>query len=95
MESKSIIDVKTAVSAAYNYLISIQDMMGNELQDIRLEEVELFEEKNFWSITLGFDNPVKTKNLLDIQLGLPQREYKVFKVNAHTGEVEAMKIRKL
>lgn len=95
MESKSITDVKTAVSAAYNYLISIQDMMGNALQDIRLEEVELSEEKNFWSITLGFDNPVKTKDPLAIQLGIPQREYKVFKVNAQTGEVEAMKIRKL
>lgn len=73
MESKSIIDLKTAVSAAYNYLISIQDTMGNELQDLRLEEVELSEGKNFWSITLGFDNPVKTKNPLAIQLGIPPR----------------------
>lgn len=88
-----MVDLKTAVSATHNYLQSIQSIMGN-LQDIRLEEVELSEDKEYWLITLGFDIPAKTKSPLAIGLA-PNREYKVFKVNAHTGEVEAMKIRKL
>lgn len=95
MESKSIIDLKTVVSAAYNYLTSMQDMMGNQLQNIRLEEVELSEDKNFWLITLGFDIPVKNKTPLPVLGETTQREYKIFQVNSQTGKVEAMKIRKL
>lgn len=89
-----MIDLKNAVSAAYNYLKPIQDMMGNRLEDLRLEEVELSEDKSFWLITLGFERPVKTKTPL-AEIAIPKREYKLFKVNSQTGEVEAMKIREV
>ncbi|MEH1959359.1 MAG: hypothetical protein V7L05_05605 [Nostoc sp.] len=46
-----MIDVKTAVNAAYEYIKSMQDMMGSSLGDLRLEEVELSEDKSFWLIT--------------------------------------------
>lgn len=96
-----MVDLRTAVSSAHDYLISIQDIMG-DLQDIRLEEVELSEDQKYWLITLGFDLPVNTQNPFGISSvitprgeKLLKREYKLFKVNSETNEVEAMKIRKL
>lgn len=94
-----MINVRPAVNAASNYLLSIKDIMGN-LQNMRLEEVELSEDRKYWLITLGFDIPIKNKNPLGIA-GLLQegnfltRKYKLFKVKSETNEVEAMKIRKL
>ncbi|MEH2417714.1 hypothetical protein [Nostoc sp.] len=99
-----MIDVKTAVNAAYEYIKSIQDMMGSSLGDLRLEEVELSEDKSFWLITLGFDIPKKPpksrlEDLIPTSLAstpvLYEREYKLFKVNSLTGKVEAMKIRQV
>lgn len=96
-----MIDVKTAVNAAYEYIKSIQDIMGSSLPDLRLEEVELSEDKRFWLITLGFDVPKKNpKSRMDEIIPTfatvnYQREYKLFKVNSQTGEVEAMKIREV
>lgn len=99
-----MIDLKTAVSATHDYLLSIQDIMGS-LEDLRLEEVELSEDKKYWLITLGFDLPVRNQNPLGIALditgslrregNLLVRKYKLFKVNSETGEVEAMKIREV
>jgi hypothetical protein len=93
-----MIDVKTAVERAYNYLQSLQDKMG-DLNDIRLEEVELSQDDRFWLITLGFDLPDnKPQSVMEkITYTLPkyERNYKIFKVNSESGEVEAMKIREL
>lgn len=90
-----MIDIRTAVNAANRYLTSLQDVMGNSLQDVRLEEVELSDDHKFWLVTLGFDTVAKNRTALDMQLRGPQRDYKLFRVNAETGEVEAMKIRKV
>lgn len=99
-----MIDIKTAVNAAYEYIKSLQEMMGSSLGDLRLEEVELSEDKSFWLITLGFNIPKKPpksrlEDLIPMSLAstsvLYEREYKLFKVNSQTGEVEAMKIRQV
>ena len=100
------IDARAAVRAAANYLQSIQDLIPAE--NLRLEEVEISEDKNFWLITLGFNEPKKKpKNANNPSLGnnpllgiagiatSETRQYKIFRVNSHTGEVEAMKIRSL
>ena len=89
------IDVRAAVGLAQNYFNSLQDMLG-AFQNLRLEEVELSENKQFWLITLGFDCQVISNNPLKLEIN-PQyvREYKLFKINAETGEVESMKIREL
>lgn len=91
-----MIDVRTAVNAANNYLLSIQDIMG-DLQDMRLEEVEPSEDKRYWLITLGFDVPAKAQSTLEMfnYSRKHERKYKLFKVNSETGEVEAMKIREV
>ena len=97
-----MIDVKTAIKSAYQYLEFVKDMIGDQLEDLRLEEVELAEDKHFWLITLGYDVPVKSRNRLEELLAPPnpttrifRREYKLFRVNSETGEVEAMKMRQV
>ncbi len=84
------IDVKTAVESANRYFRSLAGMIGsiNELSNIRLEEVELSDDKRYWLITLGFDRS-------DRSILSSDREYKLFKINSETGEVEAMKIREV
>jgi hypothetical protein len=79
-------------------------MISNQVQDLRLEEVELSEDKKFWFVTLGFERPVvQRKNSLSELMPAPalppdykyEREYKIFKIDAETGEVQSMKIREL
>lgn len=86
------IDVRAAVISAENYFDHLKRSMGS-IENLRLEEVELSEDKKFWLITLGFDC-LSRNNRLQV---VPQyaREYKIFKINAETGEVESMKIREL
>ncbi|OCR00587.1 hypothetical protein BCD67_11440 [Oscillatoriales cyanobacterium USR001] len=92
------INVQNAVITAQNYLFSLPDMTGLVREDLRLEEVELSDDKKYWFITLGFSRPVdKSKNPLAdlVAVSSYERVYKVFKINAETGEVQSMKIREL
>ncbi|HEY9298492.1 MAG TPA: hypothetical protein VIQ31_19485 [Phormidium sp.] len=93
-----MVDVRSAVGAAQQYFISLQDMIGFGTEDLRLEEAELSEDKKHWFITLGFIRPVdKTSNPLADLIATRnyEREYKVFKIDATTGEVQSMKIREV
>ncbi|MEG4349657.1 hypothetical protein QUA74_07930 [Microcoleus sp. LAD1_D3] len=93
-----MVDVRSAVGAAQQYFISLQDMIGFGTEDLRLEEAELSEDKKHWFITLGFIRPVdKTINPVADLLAIRnyEREYKVFKIDATTGEVQSMKIREV
>lgn len=93
------IDVKSAVTAALEYLNFLQEKISNELQEVRLEEVELSDDKKYWLITLGYDVPVRNRNSLERIMPsyspTYRREYKLFKVNSETSQVEAMKIREV
>ncbi|MEC4819906.1 MAG: hypothetical protein SAK29_42550 [Scytonema sp. PMC 1069.18] len=94
------IDVRGAVMAAKKYFEDIQDMIGNSINDLLLEEVELSEDKRVWYVTLGFSRPVaKTeRTLIPDVISLAnktEREYKIFAVDAETGEVKSMKIREV
>lgn len=96
-------NVRDAVIAAKNYFQSLKDMINNRIEDLRLEEVELSEDQKFWFVTLGFERPVvQKKNSLSELLPTPlpassqyEREYKIFKIDSETGEVQSMKIREL
>jgi len=92
------INVKTAVTAANRYLQDVKDLMGTQLESLRLEEVELAEDQHEWLITLSFDVLIRGNSLATLMPGADsayQREYKLFKVDSITGEVKAMKIRSL
>jgi hypothetical protein len=88
------IEVKRAALAAKEYFHSLYPTIYNS----SLEEVELSEDGKYWLITLGFQPPKGNPVLdpptsFDSIFGPPKAKYKVFRVDARTGEVTAMKIR--
>ena len=86
------IDARTAANSAAGYF---KDLYSN-LKSFSLEEVELSEDGNYWLITLSFEIPATShsSNALT-RFQPPKTKFKVFKVDARTGKVLAMKIRKL
>ena len=82
-----MIDVKTAVRKAVEYVRELQDYFPQE-GNIRLEETE-FVDPDSWQITLSFVDK-------DRIFGFPAgRIYKTFRISAETGEVISMKVRTL
>lgn len=93
-----LIDVKKAAIAAQEYLLSLWGGMGEKVQDLRVEEVEISEDDKFWLITLGFSRLAdRVEDPLGEVLDTPRyrREYKIFKVDADTCQVKSMKIRQV
>jgi hypothetical protein len=89
-----MLDVKQAAQTASTYFADLY--AGQGVSGVRLEEVELTEDGNFWLITLGFpdsDPPKNTSVASMFGTTGPNRLYKVFKVDAATGDIKSMKIR--
>jgi hypothetical protein len=97
------LDAKLAAKLSLNYF---NELFPNAAtSNVVLEEVEFLENENCWLITLGFDEPSPKKNLSNVQINKsiadlfgassPTRKFKIFKVNAKTGKVLSMRIRKL
>jgi hypothetical protein len=78
-----MITVKQAVASAIEYV----DEFGHLLPraNLRLEETEFEESTNTWLITLSF-----SENLLG-----EGRTYKLFRVDAETGQIKSMTSRQL
>ncbi|MGL4503813.1 MAG: hypothetical protein ACRCU2_32430 [Planktothrix sp.] len=94
-----MIDVRKAVLAAQDYFNSVQDLMSQngplDIQDLRLEEVEISEDKKYWFITFGYNLATPEPKYALISSVNRDRNYKIFKINSETGEVESMKIREV
>lgn len=93
-----MVDVKSAITAARDYIKEIQGLLDNPLENLRLEEVERTEDDKYWLITLGYDDPEGLKHIpafLTPETKLSSREYKLFRINSESGQVEATKIRKV
>jgi hypothetical protein len=94
-----MIDVKEAVRIATGYLKQLYEPA--QLHDILLEEVALSDDEKYWYVTLGFSRPVASTNpiqaltetFMKSQGIVNQTEYKVFQIDAATGQVRSMKIR--
>jgi hypothetical protein len=94
----SIVDVKYAVDRATAYFSKLMAPT-----DIRLEEVEISDGDRFWLVTLSALVPAQKAANIDGQIPLSalatifkpdtERVYKVFTVDASTGDVRSMKIR--
>jgi hypothetical protein len=81
-----MLDVKQAVDIASQYLIAL--FADKAISNIQLEEVELSEDEKHWLITLSFTESQQI-------LFPPRKSYKLFKINADTGQVQSMKIREV
>ncbi|MGA3267091.1 MAG: hypothetical protein ABSE16_09735 [Verrucomicrobiota bacterium] len=91
---KPKIDARAAASAAAAYF---KELFPN-VTGFSLEEVELSEDGTHWMITLSFEvRPVPQNSLQNVNMLFqpPRTKFKVFKVDAKTGKVVAMKNRKL
>lgn len=87
-----MIDVKTAVRNAMKYLQEFEEFVP--AGDVRLEETE-YDDKGNWLITLSaLDDPNRYSGLLGA-LAAGKRSYKLFRIDALTGEVKSMKVRTL
>ena len=103
MATETRINVKDAVRIAVEY---VRDLFATEqLIDLRLEEVELSDDGEYWYVTLGFSRPELQKQhdavgtaVAGAILGAlrPQtlaRDYKIVKIHARSGDVQSVKIR--
>lgn len=78
-----MITVKEAVPAAARFARS---MYGEDL-DLLLEEVDLSPDERYWLITLSFSS-----KKVDAA-SASRRDYKIFEIDAESGEVRSMKMR--
>ncbi len=86
-----MIDVKQAVKSAAAYLQLLYD--GQELTDLRLEEVEKTPDGNNWLITFGFNQQDTPANPFQALADRRYRVYKVIEVDGDSGEAIAMRMR--
>ncbi|NJL83168.1 MAG: hypothetical protein HC890_09825 [Chloroflexaceae bacterium] len=87
------VSVREAAEAALNYLLSVNNLVGNttEIRNARLEETELSEDDKFWFITLGFED--QNGEYSSLTIPSKRRQYRIFKIDTETGIVKFMKIR--
>ena len=83
----SMIDVSEATNKAKKYLVSFFP----DAEKVQLEEVELTDDKTHWLITLSYEG-VSNSVASSLLVGKSLR-YKIFKMEAESGEVISMKIR--
>lgn len=58
---------------------------------IQLEEIEITDDDQFWNITLSYEGSDLPSG--NIWIGARSRKYKIFKIDAASGNVRSMKIR--
>lgn len=87
-----MLEVKEAVKIATEYIQTL--FSERQIPELRLEEVELSADNQFWEVTLSF---VVREPTAYLSLGdaARTREYKIFRINAETGQVQSMKIRRV
>jgi len=85
-----VVNVKEATRAAFSYF---SGLYAANTSDVRLEEVELSEDEKNWLVTLSYLPGSSVQ--VALRGNTMPREYKVFRIDALTGEVKSMKIRKV
>lgn len=97
MEAVAEIDVKQAVQAARDFAVALFE--PEQLSGLGLEAIEKTEDGKHWLVTLGFHRAAprhrrRPRSPLEQVLPAPEpeREYKVFKVDAGSGEVLGMQM---
>jgi len=85
-----MLDVKEAARRASEYFAGLYD--DTKIDDVQLEEVELSEDGKHWLITLSY--PLLAAGMVPLNR-ISHRKYKLFTIDAETGEVKSMKIREV
>jgi len=87
-----MLEVKEVVKIATEYIQTL--FSPHQIPELRLEEVELSADSQYWEVTLSF---VVREPTAYLSLGdaARTREYKIFRISAETGQVQSMKISKV
>lgn len=91
MEQPQRKPVKEAVQACVAFLKDVSG--GAPPEEVTVEEVALSEDARWWEITLGYYAPGSSMDRL-VGKAVP-RQYKQFEVDAASGDVLSMRIRKV
>jgi hypothetical protein len=87
------VPARAAATASSTYLAEIVDIPKPKS---RIEEVELTDDGRYCLITLSCEAPVETAPFMGTTVSTGgDRQYKVFRVDAKTGEVLSMKMREI
>jgi hypothetical protein len=88
-----MVDLKDAVRRAKEYAVQVLELDPAEML---LEEIRPSDDQH-WLITLSFNSRIQTKSASDVEKRMWQitpsaveREYKSFRINKVTGDVEGM-----
>ena len=84
-----MIDLMQARGVAYDYAKGLFDTT-----DIQLEEVVISEDKKYIDLTLSFPDTSVKPNFAAL-MTMAARKYKVFKIDAGSGKVVSVTIRKV
>ena len=97
-----MIDPRNAVKCATDYLDHMKDLIGENFNNLRLEELELSDSRLFWLVTLGYDIPYTPSAIEKLMSPsnisgetFSRRKYKIFNIDSETGQVQSMKIRSI
>jgi hypothetical protein len=90
-------DVKEAIAIAKRY---VKDVFVDEaIENIGLEELEFDDDKDIWSVTLGFSRPWHDDRLptaLQVNaFSQRKRDYKVLRISDQSGKVLSIKNREV
>jgi hypothetical protein len=88
-ERQSPMKVSQAVEVSARYLTEIYP----GIKEVRVEEVELSDDDQFWMITLGFLFPATDADRGLLNILPPRRVYRIFKIDRNSGEIRSMKMR--
>ena len=87
-------EVQEAVKKAVKALK--ETFVDEELENLKLEEVEREDSGKAWYVTFGFDRAVEVSPLFSDQAIIKRtRVYKVVKLDSETGEAYSIKIREV
>ena len=92
-----MVDVKQAVAKAMDYLKDMYQI--DQFKDIMLEEVDLSEDNKYWNVTIGFTRRQESTSGGPMATLIGQstefkREYRVFQIDAESGDLRSMRSRK-
>ncbi|UCF99466.1 MAG: hypothetical protein JSV89_07980 [Spirochaetaceae bacterium] len=92
-----MVNVKAAVSKAMGYLKDMYQI--EQFKDVLLEEVDISEDNKYWNVTIGFTRRQESTSGGPMATLIGQstefkREFKVFQIDAETGDLRSMRSRK-
>ena len=100
LEVANPLTAKQAAKMAIDFVEGFYNDLGQAIQDVMLEEIELSDDGSAWQITVGFSRLGRVNSAINPMI--PEvlmskfertRQYKVVSVDRVTGDIPKMKIR--